>query len=81
MTFRLNRDTDLPAFRALHDAVNGDGDPFFFVFDITESPMRIIYGYKEANFEVTQVAGVAHGEEVDYTMTIEEEPTGPEITD
>ncbi len=81
LSFRLNRDTELPAFRTLHDAVSGDGDPFVFVFDTEESPPRTMFCRKEPHFEVVQVAGVAHGEEVDYTMTIEEEPTGPEITD
>lgn len=80
--FRLNTlNGDIDAFRDLHDAVGGDGDPFIFVFDTEESPMRTMFCRKEENFEVTQVAGVAHGEEVDYTMRIEEEPTGPQITD
>jgi len=81
MTFRLDKDTELPAFRALHDAVGGDGDPFIYVFDVDESPMRTLFCKKEPDFKVKRVSNVAHGQLVDYVMEIEEEPTGPLITD
>lgn len=57
-TFRLTL-SQVAAFRAMHDLVDGETTPFYFTLDSTESPVVAFYGTKEAGFVYHGAGGQA----------------------
>lgn len=84
MIFRCT-ETELAAFRTLHDAVDGQDQPFIFVPDVSNlNPATFIFCRKDKDFLPKEFdsPGMEGGVLVtvfDYALEISEEPTGLEI--
>jgi len=69
LTFRVT-ESQLAAFQALHDAVDGQLTPFYFSLDYTASPLESVYVRKEAGFHPGQLQDEIDPPVYDYQMTL-----------
>jgi len=73
----------LEFFRELHQTVGGQETEFYFVPDMDDID-TVVLVRKEPNFEPKELddPGVVDGEEIalyDYSLTMTQEPDGPEV--
>lgn len=83
MTFRVT-ESQLVAFRTLHEAVNGQATPFYWVVDTDDSASGVLYVRKEKDFRPTELdqPTAANGIQVpmyDYVLSLTGEPTDAQI--
>src|SRR6266571_4832453 len=79
LQFRLT-DSQLAIFETLHQAVQGQAIPFYFVPDVNASPLDALYVRKEQNFTPARATGMEQDGTVgrfwEYLLELSAEVTG-----